>query len=82
MNLDQLDGFIFGFDVVVNCLFGRIGYVVRVLLLFIEGIFVVDLVFIVEDFWNYDELVKEYGSRMIYDVGIVFGLFNVLLMVV
>ena len=81
VNPEQLDGFISGFDIVVNCLPGRIGHAVRAPLLSIEGISVADLAFTAEDPRIHDELAKAHGSRMIYDVGIAPGLSNALLMV-
>ena len=69
-----------GFDVVVNCLPGRIGHTTRSTLLSIEGMSVADLAFTAEDPREYDELAKEHGSRLIYDVGIAPGLSNALLM--
>ena len=69
-----------GYDVVVNCLPGRIGHAVREPLLSIEGVNVADLAFTAEDPRMYAELAKKTGSRMIYDVGIAPGLSNALMM--
>ena len=80
VNAETISETVSGFDVVVNCLPGRIGHAVRVHLLSIEGASVADLAFTAEDPRMYDELAKETGSRMIYDVGIAPGLSNALLM--
>lgn len=68
------------FDVVVNCLPGRIGHAVRKPLLSINGISVADLAFTAEDPREYNELAIENNARLIYDVGIAPGLSNALLM--
>lgn len=80
VKLENLPGMARGFDVVINCLPGRIGHAVRPTLLSIEGLSVADLAFTAEDPRDYDELAKEHGSRLIYDVGIAPGLSNALLM--
>ena len=80
VDIESLPQTIQGFDVVVNCLPGRIGHAVRPTLLSIEGLSVADLAFTAEDPRMYDELAKEHGSRLIYDVGIAPGLSNALLM--
>jgi lysine 6-dehydrogenase len=76
----SLPGMVKGFDVVVNCLPGRIGHTIRPTLLTIEGLSVADLAFTAEDPRMYDELAKKHGSRLIYDIGIAPGLSNALLM--
>ncbi len=80
VELDSLPQMVDGFNVVVNCLPGRIGHAVRPTLLSIEGLSVADLAFTSEDPMEYDELAKTHGSRLIYDVGIAPGLSNALLM--
>jgi len=80
VELETLPKLIDGFDVVVNCLPGRIGHAIRPVLLTIEGLSVADLAFTSEDPSEYDYLAKEHGSRLIYDVGIAPGLSNALLM--
>ena len=80
VNPDMISETVSGFDVVVNCLPGRIGHAVREPLLSIEGMSVADLAFTAEDPRMYDELANERQSRMIYDVGIAPGLSNALLM--
>ena len=82
VNPETISETVSGFDVVVNCLPGRIGHAVREPLLSIEGTSVADLAFTAEDPRMYDGLAKETGSRMIYDVGIAPGLSNALLMAV
>ena len=80
VNPETISETVSGFDVVVNCLPGRIGHAIREPLLSIEGVSVADLAFTAEDPRMYDELAKEMGSKMIYDVGIAPGLSNALLM--
>nr|MDG1524820.1 saccharopine dehydrogenase C-terminal domain-containing protein [Candidatus Thalassarchaeaceae archaeon] len=80
VDLDSLSEMVQGSDVVVNCLPGRIGHVVRPALLSIDGLSVADLAFTSEDPREYDALAKNHGSRLIYDVGIAPGLSNALLM--
>jgi len=80
VRLETLPDLVSGYDVVVNCLPGRIGHAVRPVLLSIEGLSVADLAFTAEDPIEYDSLAKEHGSRLIYDVGIAPGLSNALLM--
>jgi len=80
VNAETISETVSGFDVIVNCLPGRIGHAVREPLLSIEGASVADLAFTAEDPRMYDGLAKETGSRMIYDVGIAPGLSNALLM--
>ena len=80
VNPDMIPETVSGFDVVVNCLPGRIGHAVWGPLLSIEGMSVADLAFTAEDPRMYDELANERKSRMIYDVGIAPGLSNALLM--
>ena len=80
VEIDSLARMVDGFDVVVNCLPGRIGHGIRPTLLSIEGLSVADLAFTSEDPGTYDELAKKHGSRLIYDVGIAPGLSNALLM--
>ena len=80
VRLETLQDLVSGYDVVVNCLPGRIGHAVRPVLLSIEGMSVADLAFTSEDPIEYDNLAKEHGSRLIYDVGIAPGLSNALLM--
>ena len=80
VELESLLDMVDGFDVVVNCLPGRIGNAIRPKLLSIEGMSVADLAFTAEDPREYDQLAKEHGSRLIYDVGIAPGLSNALLM--
>jgi len=80
VQLETLAELVSGYDVVVNCLPGRIGHAVRPVLLSIEGMSVADLAFTSEDPIEYDNLAKEHGSRLIYDVGIAPGLSNALLM--
>jgi len=80
VQLETLPDLVSGFDVVVNCLPGRIGHAIRPTLLSIEGLSVADLAFTAEDPMEYDGLAKEHGSRLIYDVGIAPGLSNALLM--
>ncbi len=69
-----------GFDVVVNCLPGRIGHAIRMPLLAISGMNVADLAFTAEDPRDLDNFAKENNSRLVYDVGIAPGLSNALLM--
>ena len=80
VDLEKLPNLVAGFDVVVNCLPGRIGDIIRSELLSIEGMSVADLAFTSEDPIKYDELAKNHDSRLIYDVGIAPGLSNALLM--
>ena len=80
INPNSVSEFITGFDVVVNCLPGRIGHAIREPLLSVEGISIADLAFTVEDPREFDELAKKKGSRLIYDIGIAPGLSNALLM--
>ncbi|MDE0708242.1 MAG: hypothetical protein OSB33_04765 [Candidatus Poseidoniales archaeon] len=80
IELETLPEMVRGFDVVINCLPGRIGHSVRPTLLSIEGLSVADLAFTSEDPRMYEELAKEHGSRLIYDIGIAPGLSNALLM--
>ena len=80
VNPETISETVSGFDVVVNCLPGRIGHAVREPLLSIEGTSVADLAFTAEDPRMYNEMAKEAGSRLIYDVGIAPGLSNALLM--
>ena len=69
-----------GFEVVVNCLPGRIGHAVRAPLLSCEGMLVADLAFTLEDPRTLNQLAIDNNSTMIYDVGIAPGLSNALLM--
>ena len=69
-----------GFEVVVNCLPGRIGHAVRKPLLAIDGMSVSDLAFTAEDPRDLDNFAKSNNSRLVYDVGIAPGLSNALLM--
>ena len=80
VRLETLPELVSGFDVVINCLPGRIGHAIRPSLLSIEGLSVADLAFTAEDPMEYDQLAKDHGSRLIYDVGIAPGLSNALLM--
>ena len=80
VELETLPNLVAGFDVVVNCLPGRIGDIIRSELLSIEGMSVADLAFTSEDPIKYDDLAKNHGSRLIYDVGIAPGLSNAILM--
>ncbi|MEC8926772.1 MAG: saccharopine dehydrogenase C-terminal domain-containing protein [Candidatus Thermoplasmatota archaeon] len=80
VNPETISENVSGFDVVVNCLPGRIGHAVRGPLLSIEGMSVADLAFTAEDPRMYNEMANETGSRLIYDVGIAPGLSNALLM--
>ena len=80
VELDTLPNLVDGFDVVINCLPGRIGDIIRPVLLSIEGMSVADLAFTSEDPIMYDAMAKNHDSRLIYDVGIAPGLSNALLM--
>ena len=80
INPESITELVSGFEVVVNCLPGRIGHAVRGPLLSIEGMSVADLAFTAEDPRTHDGLAKTRGSRMVYDVGIAPGLSNALLM--
>ena len=80
INPESISELVSGFEVVVNCLPGRIGHAVRKPLLSIEGMSVADLAFTAEDPRTHDGLAKTRGSRMVYDVGIAPGLSNALLM--
>ena len=80
INPESISELVSGFEVVVNCLPGRIGHAVRKPLLSIEGMSVADLAFTAEDPRTYAELANTSGSRMVYDVGIAPGLSNALLM--
>ena len=80
VRLETLPELVDGYEVVVNCLPGRIGDAVRPVLLSIEGVSVADLAFTAEDPIEYDSLAKKHNSRLIYDVGIAPGLSNALLM--
>ena len=80
VRLETLPELVSGFDVEINCLPGRIGHAIRPSLLSIEGLSVADLAFTAEDPMEYDQLAKDHGSRLIYDVGIAPGLSNALLM--
>ena len=80
INPESISELVSGFEVVVNCLPGRIGHAVRGPLLSIEGMSVADLAFTAEDPRTHDGLAKTRGSRMVYDVGIAPGLSNALLM--
>ena len=79
VELDSLPEMVDGFDVVINCLPGRIGHAIREPLLSIEGVSVADLAFTSEDPRGLDELAKKNRSKLIYDVGIAPGLSNALL---
>ena len=68
------------FEVVVNCLPGRIGHAVRAPLLSCQGMLVADLAFTLEDPRVMNQLAIDNNSTMIYDVGIAPGLSNALLM--
>ena len=79
VELDSLEDIVRGFDVIINCLPGRIGHMVRAPLMSIEGSLVADLAFTSEDPRGLDDLAKKYRSKLIYDVGIAPGLSNALL---
>ena len=79
VELDSLSEMIEGFDVIINCLPGRIGHAIREPLLSIEDLSVADLAFTFEDPRGLDELAKKNRSKLIYDVGIAPGLSNALL---
>ena len=65
--------------IVVNCLPGRIGHLVRAPLLSIDGLSVADLAFTAEDPRVLDELARKHTSQLIFDVGIAPGLSNIII---
>ena len=67
-----------GDEIIINMLPGRIGHGVRKHLI-LGGHNIVDLAFTAEDPQQLDELAKEHGSTMIWDIGIAPGLSNMLL---
>jgi len=77
---DSVKHMVSGFEVVVNCLPGRIGHAVRAPLLSCQGMLVADLAFTLEDPRELNQLAIDNNSTMIYDVGIAPGLSNALLM--
>ena len=68
-----------GYNIIVNCLPGRIGHAIRKPLLSIEGLSIADLAFTAEDPRLFDKLAVKNKCRLIYDVGIAPGLSNMLL---
>ena len=79
VGVENLVGLVGDFDVVINCLPGRIGHSIRALLVAIEGMRVADLAFTAEDPRFLDSIAKENDSTLVYDVGIAPGLSNALL---
>ena len=67
-----------GDEIIINMLPGRIGHGIREHLI-IGGHNIVDLAFTAEDPQQFDELAKQHGSTMIWDIGIAPGLSNMLL---
>jgi saccharopine dehydrogenase-like NADP-dependent oxidoreductase len=67
-----------GNEIIINMLPGRIGHGIRHSLV-TGGHNIVDLAFTAEDPQEYDQLAKEHGSTMIWDIGIAPGLSNMLL---
>ena len=67
-----------GDEIIINMLPGRIGHGIRKDLV-VGGHNIVDLAFTAEDPQQLDELAKEHGSTMIWDIGIAPGLSNMLL---
>ena len=62
-----------GDEIIINMLPGRIGHGIRKDLV-VGGHNIVDLAFTAEDPQQLDELAKEHGSTMIWDIGIAPGL--------
>ena len=77
---DSVKQLVSGFEVVVNCLPGRIGHAVRAPLLSCQGMLVADLAFTLEDPRELNQLAIDNNSTMVYDIGIAPGLSNALLM--
>lgn len=67
-----------GDEIIINMLPGRIGHSIRKDLV-VGGHNIVDLAFTAEDPQQFDELAKQHGSTMIWDIGIAPGLSNMLL---
>ena len=67
-----------GDEIIINMLPGRIGHGIRKDLV-VGGHNIVDLAFTAEDPQQFDELAKQHGSTMIWDIGIAPGLSNMLL---
>lgn len=67
-----------GDEIIINMLPGRIGHSIRKDLV-AGGHNIVDLAFTAEDPQQFDELAKQHGSTMIWDIGIAPGLSNMLL---
>ena len=76
---NTISDLISGYNIIVNCLPGRIGHAIREPLLSIEGLSIADLAFTAEDPRLLDELAVKNNCRLIYDVGIAPGLSNMLL---
>ena len=79
VGVENLVDLVGDFDVVINCLPGRIGHSIRALLVAIEGMRVADLAFTAEDPRFLDSIAKENASILVYDVGIAPGLSNAFL---